>query len=359
MKVHEFRGNLVQGIYEHIYQRLDDNFDYFRFGFDGVDRSNQINGLQHAQYLDFVLANIDAFYTVYFLLSDTASRNLFVQLIKYRFLGHPHIRIKEEMTWTTVKAMYDKGASYDVGPSSIEFKGLFGGIRHHEKVPVEQGEIALDAWSVNVAYGLGSGRHRQYYFEREGVCIRPEKGDYVIDGGACFGDTAIFFVSSVGASGKVFAFEPLPAHVEVVKLNISQNAMNDRVMITPAGIGEVSNHVAGIDEKLSSVASPGFSLIGREDQVPIISIDEFVESNGVEKINFIKMDIEGFELGALKGAVKTIGKHKPKLAISLYHKPQDFFEIPIFLKTHFPFYRLYLDHYTIFGEETVLYAIAD
>lgn len=49
-------------------------------------------------------------------------------------------------------------------------------------------------------------------------------------------------------------------------------------------------------------------------------------------------------------------RHQPKLAISLYHKIGDFFEIPLFLKEHFPFYKFYLDHYTIFGEETVRYA---
>jgi hypothetical protein len=71
------------------------------------------------------------------------------------------------------------------------------------------------------------------------------------------------------------------------------------------------------------------------------------------------MDVEGFELKALKGASSTIAKFRPKLAISLYHKPEDFFEIPIYLKSYYPFYRLYLDHYTIHAEETVLYAIAD
>ena len=92
--------------------------------------------------------------------------------------------------------------------------------------------------------------------------------------------------------------------------------------------------------------------------MPIVSIDDFVEGQGAKKIDFIKMDVEGFELNALRGAARTMEKHRPKLAISLYHKPQDFFEIPIYLKDVFPFYRLYLEHYTIFGEETVLYAIA-
>jgi FkbM family methyltransferase len=358
MGLQEFRSDLIQSIYTHVYSRVDDNFDFIRFGFDGVDRSNQINVMQHAQNLTFVLDNLESFYASSLLLTDAASRTLYVQLIKYRLLGHPHIRIREDMTWTRIRKMIDKAASYAVGTSILEFAGMFGELQHHENIPVEIGTVSIDTWGANVAYGLGSGNHRQYYFERNGVSIRPDLGDYLIDGGACFGDTAIFFSSSVGAAGKVFAFEPLPAHINVINFNIDQNAMHDRIVIVPAGIGETSNQVNAIGVDLRGVANPGFSMLGREDQVPTVSIDDFVESQDIKKMDFIKMDIEGFELNALKGAVKTIEKYKPKLAISLYHKPQDFFEIPIYLRTLFPFYRLYLDHYTIFGDETVLYAIA-
>lgn len=59
------------------------------------------------------------------------------------------------------------------------------------------------------------------------------------------------------------------------------------------------------------------------------------------------------------GAAATLKLYRPRLAVSQYHKPEDYFEIPICLMTHFPFYRLYLDHYTMARDETVLYAIAD
>ena len=89
------------------------------------------------------------------------------------------------------------------------------------------------------------------------------------------------------------------------------------------------------------------------------TLDILFDSVTFHNIDFIKMDVEGFELSALKGAAETIGKYKPKLAISLYHKPEDFLEIPMYLKSKYPFYRFYLDHYTIHNEETVLYATAN
>lgn len=68
------------------------------------------------------------------------------------------------------------------------------------------------------------------------------------------------------------------------------------------------------------------------------------------------MDIEGSELKALHGAIETIRKFCPKLAISIYHRPDDIFEIPIFINSLAAGCQPYIDHYTIHNEETILYA---
>ena len=69
------------------------------------------------------------------------------------------------------------------------------------------------------------------------------------------------------------------------------------------------------------------------------------------------MDIEGAELLALNGAIETIKKFKPKLAIAIYHSMSDFISIPKWIDDLNLGYKLYLDHYTIHTEETILYAI--
>ena len=76
-----------------------------------------------------------------------------------------------------------------------------------------------------------------------------------------------------------------------------------------------------------------------------------------EEVTFIKMDIEGAELKALKGAKNIILRDKPKLAISIYHKPEDIVEIPLFIKELVPEYKLYIRHYSNDSIETVLYAV--
>ena len=69
------------------------------------------------------------------------------------------------------------------------------------------------------------------------------------------------------------------------------------------------------------------------------------------------MDIEGSEMAALRGAKDTITKNKPKLAICLYHKPQDIWEIPIYIKKILPECKIYIRHHTDLLNETVCYAI--
>jgi hypothetical protein len=90
-----------------------------------------------------------------------------------------------------------------------------------------------------------------------------------------------------------------------------------------------------------------------------ISIDEFVLENNIERVNLIKLDIEGAELETLKGAVETIRRYKPQLAVCLYHKHSDFWEIPRFLKELVPDYEFYFDHFALNLFESVLFATVD
>ena len=98
------------------------------------------------------------------------------------------------------------------------------------------------------------------------------------------------------------------------------------------------------------------SFISEKDGT--VSIDVVALDNAVdEKVTFIKMDVEGAELEALKGAAETIKKYRPKLAISIYHKPEDIIDIPMYIKSLVPEYKLYIRHYSSGECETVLYAI--
>ncbi|BAE84802.1 FkbM family methyltransferase [Desulfitobacterium hafniense] len=91
--------------------------------------------------------------------------------------------------------------------------------------------------------------------------------------------------------------------------------------------------------------------------VPAVALDSFLKIHPVDDVTLIKMDIEGAEEDALSGAQETIRKYKPRLAISVYHKPWDVVDIPLQISGIRPDYRFYLRHHTCGIYDTVLYAI--
>ena len=94
-------------------------------------------------------------------------------------------------------------------------------------------------------------------------------------------------------------------------------------------------------------------------EIETTTIDIFKIENNIAKVDFIKMDIEGSELPALKGGEQTILSDRPQLAISIYHSIHDFVEIPLYLHQLLQDkdYTFHIGHYSPKIHETVLYAI--
>ncbi|MBC7511992.1 MAG: FkbM family methyltransferase, partial [Ferruginibacter sp.] len=97
---------------------------------------------------------------------------------------------------------------------------------------------------------------------------------------------------------------------------------------------------------------------GQTGSTTTVSIDDFVRLNKIEKVDFIKMDIEGAEPLALKGSIETIKRFRPKLAIATYHSMKDFVNIPDWILHLDLGYEIYIDHFTIHSEETICFAKA-
>ncbi len=89
----------------------------------------------------------------------------------------------------------------------------------------------------------------------------------------------------------------------------------------------------------------------------VISVCKLDDVLNGRRATFIKMDIEGAEKEALLGAQNIISGQKPKLAVSIYHKKEDIWELPRLILNMNPQYQLYLRHYSLRDAETVLYAV--
>jgi FkbM family methyltransferase len=319
-----------------------DNYDAARYDYDGVDKSKIFDEKKSASYFDWFFRNHERIYQAYTLFADDYSKRLYLILIVYRMTGHHSVRIPLEFSLNDA-SWSDYTQLEKHSPSTIGVDGMFGKVQHYD-FEYQGCRYVVDCLGLN--YYL---HRRQYYFARDGISIAPEPGDYVIDGGACLGDSAIVFGNSVGSDGMVYAFDPVHEHLEIVAHNAAQNP-HLNIEAFPYGIS--NKDVNGEPLQLNTYA-PGFNANSR--QVPLRSIDSLAIEGALQKIDFIKLDIEGSEMQALTGALGSIRKFMPKLAISLYHRPDDLFEIPNYLHYHFPAYRMHLGHYTIHGEETVLY----
>lgn len=350
-----FLLKMLEAFYRMAHQGTQNNYDYVRYSYDGVDRSAEIDTGKHAAYLAYFVQQHAGFHTTWSRFADDASRQLFTQLILYRLLGHLHVQIFPDLNWAQEQTLAAQVAPFHRGVSELPTSGLLGQIQHYEDLPFLGKKLSLDLWWANIAYTF---LKRSYFFVRDGICIQPEAGDYVIDAGTCFGDTAVAFACAVGEQGAVYSFDPLPQHLAAAELNARQNGFSN-IHLYPWAVSDTTTDLKRTISTTSPDAAPGFCIAGNEHILPMVTLDDFVRSaqqqGHAPRIDFIKMDIEGSELAALKGARHIIQTYRPKLAISLYHRNEDFVDIPAFIAKEFPFYDFYLDHYTIHAEETVLF----
>lgn len=187
-----------------------------------------------------------------------------------------------------------------------------------------------------------------HYFE-PGI-ISFEDNEIFVDGGSYnLGDT--IGMSRRCNMKKAYAFEPdlgNYANIEDQKRRMGL----DNVNLYPLGLWSEHSflHIDASGDTKSHIIEEETGT-----GVEVCSLDEVV--NPSDRITMIKMDIEGAETEALKGCRRTIQRDHPKLAISIYHRPEDMVEIPMYIKELVPEYRLYLRHYSNRLSETVLYAV--
>ena len=319
-----------------------DNFDADRYR---NEPENAFYHEQHAAYFALLLKHVSQFFDARGLLEDEASRELFDQLILFRVMGHHHVRLP--FNTASNRAHIVTAGSWRV--EDTEDVGAFGPLSIFV-VPGNGHDIRVKGWKENVAWTF---LYRQYYFDRAGMKIQPAPGDHVIDAGGCFGDTALGFADVVGDRGHVYVFDPLPRHCAIMRQALQMNPiLAPRITLFATGLSDRTNEVAPLPE--DGRIDPGARIVPAT--MPTSTIDETVARHKVPQVDFIKMDIEGSELGALRGAESTIRSCRPKLAISLYHRPEDFFSIPFWIDSLGVGYRMYLEHYSIHQEETVLFA---
>lgn len=168
----------------------------------------------------------------------------------------------------------------------------------------------------------------------------------IIDCGAFDGETVLSAAKRGYEINASVCLEPDSANFELLT-SATKNLENH--ISLPLAVGEYSSSIF-----FSEQSTTGSRVVEKSSKVvQCISIDEVFST---WKPNLIKMDIEGSELAALKGASSTIKEHRPSMAISVYHNSSDIFNIPLLLKSLLgEDARFYLRRHSRTIADTVLY----
>ena len=212
-------------------------------------------------------------------------------------------------------------------------------------------------------YGLITGNNSfitqdtaaQYFGVRE---FGFGDSEIIVDLGAYVGDSVEEYVKkSLGQVIKIYALEPDKKLINKIEKRVSRLVSEwglryNAIEIISAGVGAKTETLRFSENEwmLTSLSNDEESIT-----LPIYSLDDFFKN----KIPFtlLKADIEGAEMEMLKGACEMIKKHKPKMAISIYHSSLDFVRIAEFVRSMVPEYRLYVRSHGYDYRDTVLYCI--
>jgi FkbM family methyltransferase len=184
----------------------------------------------------------------------------------------------------------------------------------------------------------------EQYFEK-GI-INLSESECFVDAGGYTGDTLqVFLEKTENNFKKYYLFEP---DEDLMKIACRQSD-DKRIIYESYGLFSENGVL-----KFDKTGDMGGAITNRgSSSIRVCTLDSKV----MEKITFFKLDIEGAELNALKGAERQIVESKPTIAVSVYHKPNDLISISEYILQKVSGYKLYLYCYLNSIYEIILYAI--
>jgi FkbM family methyltransferase len=194
----------------------------------------------------------------------------------------------------------------------------------------------------------GDGLENQYFSPDISGWATSEI-DVLVDCGSYTGDTIELAKNKKISINKAYCFEPDVVNFELLKKNLSLS-QRPRCILVPRATWSTSDLISfcGFQGESSRVDN---SL---DSKIQAIAIDDYFDKIAFD---FLKIDVEGSDLQTLKGALKSIKKYRPRIAVGIYHCPEDLEVIPTYLYNNLEKYEFYLRQHGHNGIDTVLYAM--
>jgi len=197
-------------------------------------------------------------------------------------------------------------------------------------VPVKVGEHTLTVFSPR-RNRIGRALYIDRIWEPEVTTViqkNTQPGMIALDVGADIGYYTVNLAKRVGPGGRVIAFEPIPAARERLLQNIATNGYKN-ITVSEYALGNQDGIVYLEDpltkSRISLTKSEGNSNGTKDIKVIIKRMDDLIGDLGLDRIDIVKMDIEGAEHEALRGMEQSLRKYKPMLVIEVHHEYLPFF----------------------------------
>lgn len=186
-----------------------------------------------------------------------------------------------------------------------------------------------------------------------GDFFKPVEAEVFIDGGAYTGDTVEEFIDWTKGNYKcIYSFEPDRRYVE--ELEKKRYRYGEKIRFFNSGLYSSDRELV-LTEVENKSSYLGTDCREGAYTVSCIALDKVIKKE--DTVTFLKMDIEGAEIEALKGARNVIVRDRPRMAVCIYHKLNDLWEIPALIHTYQPEYKLYIRHTGIRCYGTIVYAV--
>lgn len=187
--------------------------------------------------------------------------------------------------------------------------------------------------------------HENQYFGDYGI-YKLDNQEIIVDCGAYIGDSISDLLNNVEGYSKIYAFEPDVDNCKILESFVADKGLCN-VYVNKAATGSQRDVTF-----FSGEGTSGSRIAGDGNKVDVVKLDDEISG----PVTLIKMDVEGEELSSLKGAKKLITTYHPKLAICIYHRPFDWYDIISYVHELCPEYKIAVRHHSNMIFETVMYA---
>ena len=212
-----------------------------------------------------------------------------------------------------------------------------------------EAQLQQEGFPAGMIFSLGRLSEACEYFDLP--ALEHVERETFVDAGGFDGETSRSFARWAKSYERIYVFEPSAEQQEKCRAHLAD--LPD-VSIEPYGLWSASGKRSFEINGAGTNCAEETNAHRGGTNIPVVSLDDHL---GDRRATFIKMDIEGAEMAALRGAEHIIRTQHPKLAISVYHCRDDVWRVPMLLLEYYPDYRFYYRVYAFSGNDTVLYAI--